>query len=277
MNQRSPTLAACATRRMLAWRRSLPLAGCATGPHANPRDPFEPFNRKVSRSTTSVDAVVLKPGRHGLPRDSAAAGAHRRDQLLRQPGRRLVGVNSVLQVKLQATPPRTSCAFNVNTVFGLGGMLDIASEIGHRAPQRGLRPDAGPLGRAARAPTWCCRCSGPSTVRDTVALPVDCAGRSADPSSTPAATRNCAVRRCAWSTCAPTCCAPARCWTTPRWTVQLHCATPTCSAAAAEIYDGDRHGRRRRRPGPERKARPPAARRRSAAPCRGTGRPAPSR
>ena len=37
------------------------LAGCATGPDANPRDPLEPFNRGVSRFNDAVDGAVLKP------------------------------------------------------------------------------------------------------------------------------------------------------------------------------------------------------------------------
>ena len=37
------------------------LAGCATGPDANPRDPLEPFNRGVSQFNDAVDGAVLKP------------------------------------------------------------------------------------------------------------------------------------------------------------------------------------------------------------------------
>ena len=37
------------------------LGGCATGPNANPRDPFEPFNRAVMEFNEGVDAVALKP------------------------------------------------------------------------------------------------------------------------------------------------------------------------------------------------------------------------
>ena len=37
------------------------LAGCATGPDANPRDPLEPLNRGVYRFNDAVDRAVLKP------------------------------------------------------------------------------------------------------------------------------------------------------------------------------------------------------------------------
>ena len=37
------------------------LAACATGPQANPLDPFEPFNRGVTRFNDTVDENVLVP------------------------------------------------------------------------------------------------------------------------------------------------------------------------------------------------------------------------
>jgi phospholipid-binding lipoprotein MlaA len=37
------------------------VAGCATGPNANPADPFEPFNRGVTRFNDTVDDAVLVP------------------------------------------------------------------------------------------------------------------------------------------------------------------------------------------------------------------------
>ena len=37
------------------------LAGCASGPRANPADPFEPFNRGVTSFNDKVDEAVLVP------------------------------------------------------------------------------------------------------------------------------------------------------------------------------------------------------------------------
>ena len=37
------------------------IAGCASGPGANPADPFEPFNRGVFRFNDGVDEAVLRP------------------------------------------------------------------------------------------------------------------------------------------------------------------------------------------------------------------------
>lgn len=37
------------------------LAGCASGPQANPADPFEGYNRAMSRFNDDVDGAVVKP------------------------------------------------------------------------------------------------------------------------------------------------------------------------------------------------------------------------
>jgi len=145
--------------------------GCATGPNAIPADPFEPFNRGVSRFNDTVDDAVLRP----------AATAYR--QVLPSPVRTGVNnffgnlsdvwsfANSVLQLKLQNSA-ETFMRVNVNTVFGLGGLLDVATEAGiDRHPE-----DFGQtLGRwgVPSGPYLVLPLLGPSTVRDTAALTVD--------------------------------------------------------------------------------------------------------
>ena len=54
--------------RLAAWaRRGLPvlaalaLVGCASGPRTNPDDPFESYNRSMTRFNDHVDEAVLKP------------------------------------------------------------------------------------------------------------------------------------------------------------------------------------------------------------------------
>jgi hypothetical protein len=44
---------------------ALALAGCATGPNANPADPLEPFNRGVSTFNDNLDTYALKPVAEG--------------------------------------------------------------------------------------------------------------------------------------------------------------------------------------------------------------------
>lgn len=150
------------------------LAGCATGPNANPADPFEPLNRQVARFNDTVDDAVLRP----------VATVYR--QVLPSPVRTGVNnffsnlsdvwsfANSVAQLKLQDSA-QTFMRVNVNTFFGLGGLLDIATEAGiDRHPE-----DFGQtLGRwgVPSGPYLVLPLLGPSTLRDTVALPVDING-----------------------------------------------------------------------------------------------------
>ena len=105
------------------------MSGCATGPNANPADPFEPFNRGVHSFNDSVDKAVIKP----------VATVYR--DVTPQPVRTGVSnffgnlgdawsfVNNLLQFRgLEAY--ESLVRFTTNTFFGLGGVLDIASEAG---------------------------------------------------------------------------------------------------------------------------------------------------
>ena len=107
----------------------LTLAGCATGPTANPRDPFEPFNRSIFGFNDAVDRTVLKP----------VAIAYRDIT----PGvvRKGVGnffanledfwslANNLLQLKGRAAAD-TAVRLSVNTFLGLGGLIDLGDEMG---------------------------------------------------------------------------------------------------------------------------------------------------
>jgi phospholipid-binding lipoprotein MlaA len=80
-------------------------------------------------------------------------------------------VNSVLQ--LQPEQALASLVrFNVNTVFGLGGLLDIATEMGVDRNKQDFGLTLGRWG-VPTGPYLVLPLLGPSTVRDTAALPVD--------------------------------------------------------------------------------------------------------
>lgn len=154
------------------------LAGCATGPDANPRDPLEPLNRGVYQFNDAVDRAVLKPVAEGyvaaVPRPVRTGVSNFfgnwRDLWS--------AVNALLQARLQPAA-ENAMRFSVNTVLGFGGVLDLASEMG--IPRTTL--DFGhTLGRwgVPPGPYVVLPLLGPSTVRETVALPVD---RQGDPVS----------------------------------------------------------------------------------------------
>jgi phospholipid-binding lipoprotein MlaA len=164
--------------RALLLAALLPLAGCATGPNANPRDPFEPFNRNVSKFNEGVDAVVLKPGatlyRENVPPLVRTGVSNFFGNL----GDAWSAVNSALQLKVQ-NAAENWMRFSVNTVFGLGGILDIASEMNIERHREDFGQTLGRWGMPA-GPYIVLPLLGPSTLRDTLALPVD---RQADPVS----------------------------------------------------------------------------------------------
>jgi len=154
----------------------LALGGCASGPNAKPQDPLEPLNRGIYRFNDSVDRTVLKP----------VATAYR-DYT---PSPLRTGVNnffgnlrdvwSGFNALLQARPADAGENFarvGVNTLLGLGGVLDIASEMGLERTTLDFGLTLGHWG-VPDGPYLVLPILGPSTLRDTVALKADFA---ADP------------------------------------------------------------------------------------------------
>lgn len=147
------------------------LGGCATGPHANPRDPFEPLNRSVMQFNDGVDAVALKPlataYREFLP-PLVRTGVSNFFSNLADPWS---AVNSALQFKFNDAAENI-IRFGINTVFGLVGVLDIASEFNIERHKEDFGQTLGRWGVPA-GPYLVLPLLGPSTVRDTVALKLD--------------------------------------------------------------------------------------------------------
>jgi phospholipid-binding lipoprotein MlaA len=150
------------------------LAGCATGPNANPADPLEPFNRGVYKFNDAVDKAVLKP----------VATVYR--DVTPPLVQRGVGnffnnledawslVNNVLQLKGEAA---ASSLFRVgvNTFMGLGGILDVASEMRIDRYTEDFGQTLGYWG-VGPGPYIVLPLLGPSDLRDAAALVVDING-----------------------------------------------------------------------------------------------------
>jgi phospholipid-binding lipoprotein MlaA len=150
------------------------LAGCASGPNANPHDPLEPFNRGVYQFNDAVDTAVFKP----------VATAYRdvTPRLVRQGVGNFFGnlqdawsaVNSALQLNGSATSDNLG-RFMVNTFIGVGGLFDVASDLGIQKQTKDFGLTLGHWG-VGPGPYLMLPLLGPSTVRDTAALPVDSQG-----------------------------------------------------------------------------------------------------
>ncbi len=161
-------------RGVLLGLLALALSGCATGPRANPADPLEPWNRGVYQFNDAVDRAVLKP--------VATVYQDYTPELLR----RGIGnffanledawtsVNSVLQLKGQAAG-ESFTRFWVNTFFGLGGVLDIATEMQIPRHNEDFGQTLGHWG-VGSGPYMMLPLLGPSTLRDTAALPAEWRG-----------------------------------------------------------------------------------------------------
>lgn len=150
------------------------LAGCATGPARSPRDPFEPFNRGVYRFNDGVDRAVLKPVAtvyRDVTPPLVRTGVGNFFRNLTEPWS---FVNNVLQGRVQDAG-ETWIRFAVNTVFGLGGILDIASEANIDRHKQDFGQTLAFYG-VPTGPYLILPLFGPSTVRDTAALPIDWKG-----------------------------------------------------------------------------------------------------
>jgi len=160
--------------RLLTLALGLLLTACATGPQANPADPLEPWNRGVYKFNDAVDRAVLKP--------VATVYQESTPELLRKGIGNFFAnledawttVNSVLQLKGQAAGESLT-RFWVNSFFGLAGVLDVASEMQIPRHNEDFGQTLGYWGVGA-GPYVMLPLLGPSTVRDTAALPADWRG-----------------------------------------------------------------------------------------------------
>ena len=159
---------------LLALCVVLALQACASVPNADARDPWESMNRRIYAFNDVLDNVAIKPAAKVyadvLP-SPVRKGIH---NFLGNLGDVWSMVNSALQLKGQATV-ETLMRIQVNTFIGLGGVLDVATEMrldkrkedfGQTLGYWGVKP-----GPYVVLPVF-----GPSTLRDTLAIPLDIKG-----------------------------------------------------------------------------------------------------
>ena len=147
------------------------LAGCASGPGAHPDDPLEPYNRSMTRFNDGVDKAVLKPVATAYKDAVPSPVRTGVNNFFGNLGDVWSFVNNVLQLRPEEALS-SLVRFNVNTLWGLGGVLDIASEMGVDRNRQDFGLTLGRWG-VPTGPYLVLPLLGPSTVRDTVALPVD--------------------------------------------------------------------------------------------------------
>ena len=168
--------------RMRRWFAGVVLAvaltGCATTEMANPRDPWEGYNRGMFQVNEALDTVLIKP----------VAIAY--DFILPEPirilvtnffsniGDVLIGVNDLLQ-------GRGEQAFNdlgrvvINTTLGFGGLFDVAGNAGWYKNDNDFGVTFGRWG-VPSGPYFVLPILGPSNVRDTFGWAADIAASPLD-------------------------------------------------------------------------------------------------
>lgn len=115
------------------------VAGCATPPPADDpealadyeatNDPIEPFNRGVFEFNLFVDRVLLKPAAQAYDAVLPAVAKDTIHNVLSNANEPVNFANAVLQ----GDKDRASTALGrllINSIFGLGGILDLASDSG---------------------------------------------------------------------------------------------------------------------------------------------------
>jgi phospholipid-binding lipoprotein MlaA len=147
--------------------------GAAQAQSNSPQDPFERFNRAVFGFNEAVDDAVLKPVAEGyqavVPR------------LVRTGVSNFFGnfsdgwsaINQALQGKGEASATMTMRVVT-NTVFGIGGLFDVASDLGMERRSEDFGQTLGRWGMPA-GPYIMWPLLGPSTARDTLGRPLDLA------------------------------------------------------------------------------------------------------
>lgn len=167
--------------RMAAWVLALAagtalLTGCATVAQPNPQDPLESYNRSMTEFNDKVDALVLKPVAVAYKNILPVPVRTGVSNFFANIGDAWSFVNNVLQLRGEAAVS-SFMRVNVNTVMGLGGVLDVASEMGMDRYKQDFGLTLGYWGMGT-GPYLVLPILGPSTVRDTLALPVDWKGNA---------------------------------------------------------------------------------------------------
>ena len=134
-------------------------------------DPWERWNRKVFAFNEDLDKHVLKPVATAYQKVVPELVRTGVDNFFTNAADGWSAVNHLLQGKWQSGFEMT-VRFTTNTVFGFAGLLDIASEAGLESQPEDFGQTLGRWGFGAGAYiVW--PVLGPSSVRDSVGLPLD--------------------------------------------------------------------------------------------------------
>ena len=153
------------------------LAATCTAQAQNANDPLEGWNRAVFGFNEGLDAAVLKPVATGY---KAAVPELVRSGVSNVFGNIADGwsaINQLLQGKPVAAAQMTM-RVATNTLFGIAGLFDVASDLGLERQQEDFGQTLGRWGLPA-GPYLVWPLLGPSSLRETAAMPLDLQWRPA--------------------------------------------------------------------------------------------------
>ena len=150
------------------------LGGCAGGAPLVAHDPLEPLNRQVFKFNDALDTAIVKP--------VAIAYRDHTPTPLRQGIGNVFNnlqdswsvVNNLLQLKIVYAYDSLA-RVAINTLLGVGGVVDVASELGIERHTQDFGHTLGVWG-VPPGPYLVLPILGPSSLRDALALSVDWQG-----------------------------------------------------------------------------------------------------
>jgi phospholipid-binding lipoprotein MlaA len=137
------------------------------------RDPLEPYNRAMFKFNDTLDGAVVAPlarGYRALVPELVRSGV---TNVFANFGDGWSAINQALQGKGEAAATMTMRVVT-NTLFGIGGLFDVASDLGMERQSEDFGQTLGRWGLPA-GPYFVWPLFGPSNIRDTVGRPLDMA------------------------------------------------------------------------------------------------------
>lgn len=163
----SPVTRLC---RVLPLVAALGLGACASSPSAE-NDPLEGFNRGVFAVNDVLDQAVIRPVAYGYREGVPEPIRDRVRDFLANLASPVVFLNDVLQGEFDRAGT-TFTRFWVNTIAGLGGLVDVASSAGIQRHTEDFGQTLGTWG-VGDGPYLVLPLLGPSNPRDAIGKVVD--------------------------------------------------------------------------------------------------------
>jgi phospholipid-binding lipoprotein MlaA len=154
----------------------LALQGCATTPTGSApsaADPIEPWNRNVFAFNEGLDKAVIKPVATGYSNVMPTMARTGVTNFFNNFKDAWSAVNSLLQGKV-GDSMSSVMRVSTNTIFGIGGLMDWATELRIDRRNEDFGQTLGVWGFGA-GPYIVWPLLGPSSVRDSFGLPLDIA------------------------------------------------------------------------------------------------------